>query len=80
MATKKTTKKTAKKPSKRSLTKAEREKIRNHFQTFMPYLVKLRDNENIDKETRAVIKKMHKCLRDALDYSQTLDNLMAFYQ
>ena len=73
------TKKTTKKPNKkRSLTKSEREKIRKYFQAFMPYLVKLRDNENIDKETRAVIKKMHKSVREALDYSQTLDYLMSF--
>lgn len=78
---KKTTKKSAKTPNqKRSLTKAERDKIRKYFQTFMPYLVKLRDNENIDKETRGVIKKMHKCLIDALNYSANLDYLMAFYQ
>lgn len=41
----------------------------------MPFLVKIRDNEKIDGETRAVIRKMHKCLRDALDYSQKLNTL-----
>lgn len=70
--TKKTTKKTAK---YRYLTDAERNKIRKQFQTFMPYLVKLRENEKIEPETRAVIRKMHKSLRDALDYSQKLNTL-----
>lgn len=69
------TPKKKKTPAKRYLTTAERNRIRKNFQSFMPFLVKIRDNEKIDGETRAVIRKMHKCLRDALDYSQKLNTL-----
>lgn len=69
---KRTTKKVVK---KRYLTEAERDKILKHFQTFMPYLVKLRDNENIDTETRGVIRMMHNRLKDALAYYDRLNFL-----
>lgn len=69
-----TTKKTNK-TTKRYLTNTERNKIKKHFQTFMPFLVKLRDNDKIDNETRSVIRKIHRCLHDALDYSNKLNYL-----
>lgn len=60
---------------KRTLTEVERAKIRKHFQTFMPYLSKILNNDKINNETKAIVKKMHKSMKDALDYSNRLNYL-----
>lgn len=66
---------TKKTTSKRYLTPSERKQIRSKLQSTASLLVRLRDNEKIDKETRSVIKKMHKCILDAVAYSNRLNFL-----
>ena len=68
MATKKNT-------AKRNLTPTERKQIRQKLQSTASLLVRLRDNDKINNETRGVIKKMHKCVIDAVAYSQRLNYL-----
>ena len=70
-----TTKKTKKPATKRYLTPTERKQIRQKLQSAASLLVRLRDNDKIDNKTRDVIKKMHKCILDAVSYSQRLNFL-----
>ena len=69
-----TTRKTKKTTAKRQLTDAELKRMRHNFQSFMPFVAKLKENEKIDSESRATLRKIHKCLQDALSYSQRLNH------
>ena len=66
---------TKKNNTKRYLTPTERKRIRRKLQSAASLLVRLRDNDKIDRETRGVIKKMHKCIVDTVAYSNRLNFL-----
>lgn len=70
-----TTKKTKKSATKRNLTATERKQIRQKLQSTAALLVRLRDNDRINNATKGVIKKMHKCVLDAVSYSGQLNYL-----
>lgn len=69
MATKKTIKKTA----KRYLSQKERMEVARKIQSLAGLLVKLRDNDSINTETKSIIKRMHKSLLDVVSFSARLD-------
>lgn len=71
MTTSKTTKN-----KKRSLTNAEMKSIRSKQQSYASLLNKLKENPNINPETKSVLRKMHKCVMDAVSYSSGLNFLM----
>ncbi len=67
---------TKKKPSKkRYLTQSERKQIRQKMQSLATLLFRLLADDKIDSQTRGVIKKMHKCVIDAVAYSNQLNFL-----
>lgn len=66
---------TTKKTTKRYLTPSERKQIRQKLQSTASLLVRLRDNDKIERESKGVIKKMHKCVLSAVSYSNRLNFL-----
>jgi uncharacterized coiled-coil DUF342 family protein len=67
---------TSKKVQKRKLTSAEEKNIRQKIQSTASYLNKILENPRINKETKDVIRKMHKCLKDAASYSGRLNYIL----
>ena len=61
------------KKTKRKLTAAEEKSIRTKIQSTASTLYKILQNPRINSETKAVIRKMHKCVKDAAEYSGRLN-------
>lgn len=64
------------KNQKRKLTAAEGKSIRTKIQSTASTLNKILQNPKINSETKAVVRKMHKCIRDAASYSQRLNYIV----
>lgn len=64
-----------KKTTKRGLTQTEQKNIRTKIQSTASMLYRLIENPQINRETKDVIRKMHKCVIDASSYSQRLNFL-----
>lgn len=64
-----------KKITKRGLTDSEKKKIRVNLQRTTSGVNSLINNERINTETKAALRKVHKCLVDAVAYSGRLNFL-----
>ena len=64
-----------KKLKKRGLTDAERKRIRVNLQKTTSGIYSLISNEKINAETKSALRKVHKCLVDAVSYSGRLNYL-----
>jgi len=64
------------KNQKRKLTAAEEKSIRTKIQSTASTLNKILQNPRINSETKAVVRKMHKCIKDAASYSGRLNYIM----
>jgi len=60
---------------KRGLTAAERKRIRVNLQKTTSGIYSLISNEKINAETKSALRKVHKCLVDAVSYSGRLNYL-----
>jgi hypothetical protein len=58
---------------KRTLTNAEMKSIRSKQQSYASLINKLKENPKINQETKSVLRKMHKCIIDAVRYSDRLN-------
>lgn len=67
------TKNTHVKNQKRTLTNAEMKSIRSKQQSYASLINKLKENPKINQETKSVLRKMHKCIIDAVRYSDRLN-------
>lgn len=66
-------KKTTTITQKRTLTNAEMKSIRSKQQSYASLINKLKENPKINQETKSVLRKMHKCIIDAVRYSDRLN-------
>lgn len=64
------------KNQKRKLTEAEEKSIRTKIQSTASTLNKILQNPRINSETKAVVRKMQKCIKDAASYSQRLNYIL----